>query len=82
MNPRAAIGRCQVPIRNSGKNKNRGNRVIIKLENYAFIENGGALDGEVKIISRSYRRHGKKEGYVVYIHIKKSDNIIRKDLGI
>jgi hypothetical protein len=61
------LGRCQVPIRNSGKIK-PGQRVIIKLENYPYRE-WGALDGEVKIISE-VPRTGEKEGYVVYIHIK------------
>jgi len=60
------LGRCKVPIRNSGKIK-PGQRVIIKLENYPYRE-WGSLDGEVKIISE-VPRTGEKEGYVVYIQI-------------
>lgn len=60
------LGRCQVPIRNSGKIK-PGQRVIIKLENYPYRE-WGTLDGEVKIISEVPTK-GENEGYVVYVQI-------------
>ncbi|HCO83474.1 MAG TPA: hypothetical protein DIT95_08075 [Arenibacter sp.] len=61
------LGRCQVPIRNSGKIK-PGQRVIIKLENYPYRE-WGTLNGEVDIISE-VPRTGDNEGYVVYIKVK------------
>ena len=61
------LGKCQVPIRNSGKIK-PGQRVIIKLENYPYRE-WGTLNGEVDIISE-VPRTGDNEGYVVYIKVK------------
>ena len=61
------LGKCQVPIRNSGKIK-PGQRVIIKLENYPYRE-WGTLNGEVDIISE-VPRTGDNEGYVVYVKVK------------
>ena len=61
------LGRCQVPILNSGKIR-PGQRVIIKLENYPYRE-WGSLKGEVKTISE-VPRTGENEGYVVYVKIK------------
>ncbi len=61
------LGKCQVPIRNSGKIK-PGQRVIIKLENYPYRE-WGTLNGEVDIISE-VPRTGDNEGYVVYVQVK------------
>jgi len=61
------LGRCQVPILNSGKIR-PGQRVIIKLENYPYRE-WGSLKGEVNTISE-VPRTGENEGYVVYVKIK------------
>lgn len=61
------LGKCQVPIRNSGKIK-PGQRVIVKLENYPYRE-WGTLNGEVDIISE-VPRTGDNEGYVVYVKVK------------
>lgn len=61
------LGKCQVPIRNSGKIRS-GQRVIIKLENYPYRE-WGTLNGQVDIISE-VPRTGDNEGYVVYVQVK------------
>lgn len=60
------LGRCTVPIRNSGKIK-LGQRAIIKLENYPYRE-WGTLEGEVKIISEVPNKDENK-GYAVYIQV-------------
>lgn len=60
------LGRCKVPIRNSGKIK-LGQRAIIKLENYPYRE-WGTLEGEVKIISEVPTKD-ENEGYAVYIQV-------------
>ncbi|NKI28316.1 HlyD family efflux transporter periplasmic adaptor subunit [Arenibacter sp. 6A1] len=60
------VARCQVPIRNSGKIK-KGQRVIIKLENYPYRE-WGTLDGKIKTISEVPKTGGNQE-YVVYVEV-------------
>ncbi|MCK0135894.1 HlyD family efflux transporter periplasmic adaptor subunit [Arenibacter sp. S6351L] len=60
------LGKCKVPIRNSGKIK-PGQHVIIKLENYPYRE-WGTINGEVEIISE-VPRTGDNEGYVVYVKV-------------
>lgn len=60
------IGRCSVPIRNSGKLKN-DQKVIIKLDNYPFTE-WGTLSGTVKSISETPKK-GREINYSVYVEI-------------
>ncbi|MCG2460523.1 HlyD family secretion protein [Flavobacteriaceae bacterium F89] len=60
------IGKCKVPIRNSGKVK-EGQKVLIKLENYPYRE-WGLLSGEVQTISE-VPSLDDNPGYVVYVKV-------------
>ncbi|MDX1365624.1 MAG: HlyD family efflux transporter periplasmic adaptor subunit [Arenibacter latericius] len=61
------LGRCRVPIRNSGKIRH-GQRVIIKLDNYPYRE-WGALNGTVKTISE-VPYPGDNGGYDVLVEVE------------
>lgn len=66
MDKQKLLGRCQVPIYNSGKIK-QGQHVIIKLDNYPYRE-WGSLKGKVKTISE-VPKVGENQGYVVYVQV-------------
>ena len=60
------IGKVALPIRNSGKVK-KGQKVLIKLDNYPF-EEWGSLQGEIDNISE-VPKQGEKAYYTLYISI-------------
>lgn len=60
------IGKCKIPIRNSGKVK-QGQKVLIKLENYPYRE-WGLIGGEVQTISE-VPSLDDNPGYVVYVKV-------------
>jgi len=60
------IGRVTLPIRNSGKVK-KGQKVIVKLDNYPF-EEWGSLNGSIKSISEVPKQH-EDAFYTLYIEI-------------
>lgn len=60
------IGKCKIPVWNSGKVK-KGQRVLIKLENYPYRE-WGLLEGEVQNISE-VPSLDDNPGYVVYVKV-------------
>jgi len=61
------IGRVTLPVRNSGKVK-KGQKVIIKLENYP-AEEWGSLEGSIESISE-VPKQGEQNQYTVYIGVK------------
>ncbi len=61
------IGKCDIPIRNSGKIR-KGQRVILKLENFPYRE-WGTVEASVGSISQ-VPKAGKNPGYVVYLNIE------------
>lgn len=61
------IGRVTLPVRNSGKVE-KGQKVIIKLENYPS-EEWGSLEGEIESISE-VPKQGEENQYTVYIAVK------------
>ncbi len=71
------IGRCSVPIRNSGKLR-KNQKVIIKLDNYPFAE-WGTLSGTVKSISETPKK-GKEINYSVYVEIPNLRTSYGKDI--
>ncbi len=60
------IGRVTLPVRNSGKVK-KGQKVIIKLENYPS-EEWGSLEGAIESISE-VPKQGEENQYTVYIAV-------------
>ena len=71
------IGRCSVPIRNSGKLK-KNQKVIIRLDNYPFTE-WGTLSGTIKSISETPKK-GKEINYSVYVEIPNLRTSYGKDI--
>lgn len=61
------IGKCKIPIRNSGKVK-VGQKVLIKLENYPYRE-WGMLNGVVQTISE-VPNLDNDPGYAVYVKVE------------
>ena len=60
------IGRVTLPIRNSGKVK-KGQKVIIKLDNYPF-EEWGSLNGKISSISE-VPKQGEQSFYTLFISL-------------
>ena len=60
------IGKCDIPIRNSGKIR-EDQKVFLKLENFPYRE-WGTVKASVKSISQ-VPRTGESPGYVVYLNI-------------
>jgi hypothetical protein len=60
------IGKCDVPIRNSGKIR-EDQKVFLKLENFPYRE-WGTVEASVESISQ-VPRTGENPGYIVYLNI-------------
>jgi len=71
------IGKCEVPLRNSGKLK-AGQKVNLKLENYPYRE-WGMVKGRVGSISE-IPRTGENPTYIVYLDIDNLRTSYGKDL--
>lgn len=71
------IGKCEVPVRNSGKLK-AGQRVNLKLENYPYRE-WGMVRAKVGSISE-VPKTGENPAYIVYLDIDNLTTSYGKDL--